>query len=290
MTAIVQTQKPPSMTGHLWVTFFLILVMFILRLPLLVGYRIIFATMPAWVSPVFEIGTYLLVSVLLVWESQSLQDYHINNLAIWMVILFKPLETIYLSLWKELNSPLAFPKIPSLVIWLTTLGLLVYFRPRLFQRGTIRRGDLKWLLLGGVAGLGVVLFMCYPMSFQISGLPSSIAVLPILMNGFVNIPYQVGYAAVSEEPVFRGFLWGYLQKMGWRDVWIWLFQAGLFWLGHLFYINSAPISFWLLIPLGGLVLGWLAWRSRSIATSMAAHGVMNGLSQSMALLVASFRS
>jgi len=38
-----------------------------------------------------------------------------------------------------------------------------------------------------------------------------------------------------------------------------------------------------------LVLDWLAWRSRSIATSMAAHGVANGLGFTLGYLVAAFR-
>jgi membrane protease YdiL (CAAX protease family) len=90
---------------------------------------------------------------------------------------------------------------------------------------------------------------------------------------------QMLFAGIIEEPFFRGFLWGALRKAGWRDHWILLAQAGLFWLGHFYYAGKAPWSFWLAIPAGGLVLGLLAWRSRSIATSMLAHGCMNGFGQ-----------
>lgn len=91
---------------------------------------------------------------------------------------------------------------------------------------------------------------------------------------------QMLYAGIAEEPFFRGFLWGSLRKTGLKDVWIWLIQAGLFWLGHFYALtNGAPWSFWLIVPVGGLVLGLLAWRSRSIATSMLAHGLANGLGQ-----------
>jgi membrane protease YdiL (CAAX protease family) len=103
----------------------------------------------------------------------------------------------------------------------------------------------------------------------------------VLLEGFL---YQLGYAAVTEEPLFRGFLWGYLRNLGWREVWIWLFQAGLFWLSHFYYFSRMPISFWL-VPIGALILGALAWRSRSIATSMAAHAAMNGLTQPLANLL-----
>jgi membrane protease YdiL (CAAX protease family) len=88
------------------------------------------------------------------------------------------------------------------------------------------------------------------------------------------------YAGIAEEPFFRGFLWGSLRKLGLKDVWIWLIQAGLFWLGHTYaLVNGAPWSFFFIVPVGGLVLGLLVWRSRSIAVSMAAHGLANGVGQ-----------
>ena len=86
-------------------------------------------------------------------------------------------------------------------------------------------------------------------------------------------------AGLAEEPFFRGFLWGGLRKTGLREVWIWLVQAGLFWLGHAYAFLYGPFSFWLIVPIAGLVLGLLVWRSRSIAPGMIAHGLANGLSQ-----------
>lgn len=211
------------------------------------------------------------------------------------MILFKPIETIYLSVLTRLDQtilvPMAFPRVPSLIIWIIALGLLVLFRGRLFQKGTVQRRDLKWLLFGGLAGLSLVLVYSFPMSLQIVNANPDHRnyISSYLINGLVWIPYQIGYAAVNEEPVFRGFLWGHLQKGGWRDVWIWLFQAGLFVFAHLYYINTAPIMFWFIVPLGALVFGWLAWCSRSIAASMVTHGVSNALGYTMGYLIAIFR-
>jgi membrane protease YdiL (CAAX protease family) len=44
-------------------------------------------------------------------------------------------------------------------------------------------------------------------------------------------------------------------------------------------LGRSPISFWVIVPLGGLVFGALAWRSRSVAVSMIAHGLLNGVLQ-----------
>ena len=51
----------------------------------------------------------------------------------------------------------------------------------------------------------------------------------------------------------------------------------LFWLAHIYLLGGSPITFWVSVPLGGLVVGVLAWRSRSIAVSMLAHGAANGV-------------
>ena len=133
----------------------------------------------------------------------------------------------------------------------------------------------------------MAILLAYPVTFQLGNDNRPITLPPfdlniLIVQGFV---YQLGYAAISEEPLFRGFLWGFLRKAGWREIWIWVFQAGLFWVGHIYYFGKLPVSFWLVVPAGGLMLGLLAWRSLSIATSMAAHAAMNGFTLYFAYLI-----
>lgn len=54
-------------------------------------------------------------------------------------------------------------------------------------------------------------------------------------------------------------------------------MTALFWLAHLYYIFEAPLRFWLVMPLGSGLLAYLAWRSRSVTSTMVAHGVMNAM-------------
>jgi membrane protease YdiL (CAAX protease family) len=42
-------------------------------------------------------------------------------------------------------------------------------------------------------------------------------------------------------------------------------------------LDRSPVTFWVIVPLGGLALGALAWRSRSIGVSMIAHGLLNAV-------------
>jgi membrane protease YdiL (CAAX protease family) len=87
--------------------------------------------------------------------------------------------------------------------------------------------------------------------------------------------YQIGFAAVSEEPLFRGFLWGYLRREGWREAWTWLFQAAVFTSAHMYFMDALAFDFWIVVPLAGLILGLFAWRTRSIAPGMLAHAAYN---------------
>ncbi len=290
MTTLNAASRAGFEQSHDRIALLLLFGLLVLRLPLLAGVALFTSPTPGWLSPVFELGTYLLTVSLVWWERARLADFHINAFAVAIIIFLKPIETLILATFVNGGMgtlPLAFPGIPALVIWIAAIGLLLALlrqQPNLFS---IRRKTVVWFIAGILAGIMMAILLAYPMSLQLGSGNRPGALPPfnldiILIQGFV---YQLGYAAVAEEPLFRGFLWGYLRKTGWRDVWIWLFQAGLFWLGHIYYLGKSPISFWLLAPTGGLVLGALAWRSRSIATSMAAHAVMNGLTAYLAYII-----
>lgn len=96
--------------------------------------------------------------------------------------------------------------------------------------------------------------------------------------------FQASVAAVNEEPLFRGLLWGYLLDRGWSDRPIFLVQAILFWSAHFYRAIDQPYEWWVLIPVASLLFGWVAWRSRSITGSMIAHAIGNALPDALTLL------
>jgi membrane protease YdiL (CAAX protease family) len=90
--------------------------------------------------------------------------------------------------------------------------------------------------------------------------------------------FPVGFllAGGCEEPLFRGFLWGFLKENRWPEVLIWIFQALLFGLAHGDYYFTYPDPWiWQRTFVGGLILGLVAWRSRSIVASALVHGILN---------------
>lgn len=260
-----------------------------LRIPFLSGLTLLGEQI--WLTPVYQIGTYLLTCCLIYWERKQLADFHIDRLALAIIILLKPIQTIILTIWKMQYDSLAFPKWPSLIIWFISLGLMIALlidRPSLAK---LSKNSYKWFGIGIMVGLFTELLLGYPGSFQVD--KSQILSPSFLFVSIKEIPllflYQLGYAAVSEEPLFRGFLWGYLQKAGWKSVWIWLFQAVLFSIGHIYYLKRFPISFWIIVPVGALVLGGLVWRSKTISSSLAAHATLNALGNVVWRIIASLR-
>ncbi|HVN56460.1 MAG TPA: CPBP family intramembrane glutamic endopeptidase [Anaerolineaceae bacterium] len=291
MSAAVQTVEMQASAVRTRVDLAFLLALLALRVSLITGVETVTGALPDWANVTYQVATYLLTVGFILFERDRLADFHIDALAIWIILFFKPLETIIYRLlyYDTTHSPLAFPEAPALLIWGAAFFLIAALRISGFLWPKIEKRNFLWLLWGAAAGIGLAILLAYPMSFRYTAVERTL-IPSVWRDGLVNIPYQVGYAAVSEEPLFRGILWGYLRHAGWKNLWIWLVQAGLFALSHLYYLSDRPFFFWVSVPLGGLVLGLLAWRSRSIATSMAAHGFVNGLGWTFAYLAAILRS
>jgi len=213
----------------------------------------------------------VLTAFLIWWERDDLAAIHVDRLAVALIVFFKPAQTVMLSYW-GIDTSLTFPHPASLFIWLVALLLAVSLELAAPSHAPVGWRTATWVTSGLLAGLAL----------------SALANLDAFRNTQELVPlsavsastglaffYQMGFAAVSEEPLFRGFLWGYVRRLGWNDAGVWLSQALLFMLAHLYFINALHIQFWLIVPAGGLILGLFAWRSRSIAPGMLAHAAYN---------------
>lgn len=251
----------------------LLAALLILRIPFLAGIIVIEGQTPDWVELVFDISTYLL-TVLFLWiERDHLSDYQIGPLALILILVAKPIMPLLTFLMGASFAPFSFPKPVSFSYLAISLGFVLALRLSGWHWKRITGIGFRWLLWGGLV---VAFLMGIPMAFT---LRSSHTLSGISWAGLwlalIRIPQQLGYAAVTEEPVFRAFLWGVLRKKGWKDLGILVFQAVLFMLAHAYYFQKMPLMFWISIPFGALALGFLAWRSRTITSSMAAHSMMN---------------
>jgi membrane protease YdiL (CAAX protease family) len=199
------------------------------------------------------------------------------------------METHILQYWK-FDSLLTFPKPFSLIIWSISILLILSLILGKYKFPKIHLNIIVWLIIGFISGIFTVLLIGYPGSLGIER-----SLLPYSFQQFISslspqlFFYQAGYAAVSEEPLFRGFLWGYLRKIRISNFKILLIQAFLFMVGHIYRIKTDPISLFIVVPIGAIILGILAWRSKTISTSIVTHATVNAIGMGVFRLFATLR-
>ncbi|QAT39974.1 CPBP family intramembrane glutamic endopeptidase [Clostridium sp. JN-9] len=240
-----------------------IVILFVLRIPFLGFLTLILGVEhSAVLYPIFEIGTYFFTALFIWTERDRLKEYHMDTISVFIFTLG--------PLWYKYSDFKI--RIPMMIIGLILLAALIASKHK-FSRVTMK--NIRWIIIGMAAGAVTAVISSFFLSKQVNntGMKATFSL------ALISILTQLTNAAILEEPFFRGILWGALKKLRWKDGWIYITQALLFWIGHIYYINTYPYSFWIVVPLASLVLGILAWRSRSIATSMAAHGMINGLGQ-----------
>lgn len=270
-------QTNPLLRRKTW-TWILIVLYFAFRIGLLGVYRFVMEMAPpAWVGPTFELAAYLLAALAIAINLDQLEAYKFDRLALGLFVLGKPVGVLLQSL--GLPFPYQPPVDLSIAFLIIAAGLLAWL---VVRRASIRaRGAPRWIDLG--LGLAAGLLAALASGLLVRSQQADFIPIQALLGQLLLLPVQqLAYAALSEEPFFRGFLWGALEQAGFKPLACFLVQGLLFWVAHFYYLTALPISFWLIVPLGSVLLGLLVWRSRSISTSMIAHGVMNGASQAIA--------
>jgi len=221
-------------------------------------------------SNVFQDGTYLLTAMLIFVKRDSLSEYNMDFTALF-IFMIAPVAKIISEYFLNANM-IQSDWWLQIAISICLLIALLLYRPKLHKRGI--KEILLWLLIAVAVGICSGLLMGYITSLQSSEHSATQPTIPLLINLFF---IQLGSAAAVEEPLFRGFLWGFLKNQHWNEYLIWLFQAALFMFGHIYYFGVNNFSFFIIVPFSALMFGLCAWRSRSIGTSMIVHGFYNSI-------------
>jgi len=224
----------------------------------------IFKNLPEDVIPLMVFGyealSFITICSLIVLNRDCLENYHIDRPAL---ILFMLGGSIFRT---------TLPGLPTVlevfVFWGTTIWLFIKLRKMSVE---YRKPYKSWWVYGIATGIlgGLLILILYSKNVRIE-ININNFLEPVLVGLFISF----SHAAIIEEPIFRGFLWGFLKNRGWKGQYILVFQALLFWLVHINYI-SKPFTFWITVPLSGLVLGGLAWKTKSIAPAILAHTIYN---------------
>lgn len=268
-TQMVQNSKPGPRFS---ISLVLLLGLLVLRIPFLTGIALFSKISPPWLEPIFSNSTFLLTAVLIWWERKRLEEFHIGYGSLGIFILGPIIFSILLKVMSFSSTPQNYLSIPwlQIVIALSLLAALIVKRPNL-QKVTVK--SVIWIIVSVVIGLVIGALYGYVNSVVFPTQRGSAVTFPLFIFMFVR---QITWAAALEEPLFRGFLWGYLKKAGWKDIWICFFQSGLFLVSHAYYITVNPIIF-INVFIAAFILGLVAWKSRSIANSMTVHGLFNSV-------------
>ena len=266
--ATIQEERHPIVGRIGW----LLLAYFLIRIPL-VNLLVLGGLTESYdLVQKLELASYVICAAMMAVASKSFRDFRIDRLSIILFIVF---GTVLRIPPPSAVSTAIDPIYYAFGLIALVLAVVV-LRSRQF-RGRWARTNWRWLVLGLLLEVGLGLFLATVASV-FSRLSIALQQAQQITTGafFLTFLFEMGHSAILEEPAFRGFLWGYLEQRGWHPASIWQFQAALFWLAHLRYIDT-PFTFWIAVPAGGLLLGWLSWKSKSISASLLAHAAYNSL-------------
>lgn len=159
-----------------------------------------------------------------------------------------------------------------MIYWAYTNNQFVFKNPVPYPKGT----GLLILLSMLLALVPVLLFpstLKTPLSLQ------------IFITTFLGVLQSYLVLNIFEEVIFRGALWAYLRSHGISERVTFFVQAFLFWIAHhRTLLLGEQYFFWVATPCIAILLGLLAWRSKSLTPSTIGHFLFNFISQLLLII------
>ena len=226
--------------------------------------------------------------------SPSVKDIYADRIEFWIIMLYGliligsfPIITLVIKLNQLQLEKLNIDKF--FVVMLTTSGLiglyslpynclagiaLIYTVYILFDNkirfGVADRHALrKFLLIVSVSTAILVFIVSFFANTKIDLLNTEKSVRHFLLEAIPN--------SIHEEVVYRGMLYMFLRDLGMSESKTFYTQAVLFWISHINYLIESAVGFWITLPILSLILGYIAYRSKSITPSAIVHILYNAL-------------
>ena len=221
---------------------------------------------PEWLSLSFYLSLYLIIGLLIYEERENLANSNIDKSFLILFLIFGSILRIMNS-----GNPIILC-VGNLLFVLIAFWLFIVMRKSKPQFSHPRLMGV-WLLIAILVGIWEVALFAGLGFFEdtLSGLLSKTT-----YNVVGYFFYSLGNPALSEEPVFRGFLWGIMRRFGYKEKTILCFQAILFTLAHFDFNSKQPVVvFFVGTLIFSVLVGFIAWKSRSVTPGLVAHALHN---------------
>lgn len=213
---------------------------------------------------IYLIVSYSAILTMTLLERNYLHEFHIDNKSLWLFVfscfirrrLGIPYEIYYL--------------LPIMLCGI--IGAL----HAIFHRTHLPKTNPKSMFGGIIVGLVVVFISALFEFTQSQQWLDSIYTSNLTLYFIRELVFQLSFVVLIEEFIFRGFLFGYLEKLGLQSQAASVGQAILFWMLHYTRIGS-PITFFISIPLLTLATSFVAKRYKQIFPSIIVHVTVNTL-------------
>lgn len=252
----------------IYLSFIVFIVLILLRYVVIIFPRYDIIYLPNRIK-IFHDYTYIFTLLFILLNIKRLKEFYIGLYTIIFITIW-PFINYFIVYFTDRQSYYDYKleMLSVLIFYFLLVLIIIIFKPKIYIEPI--KKYLLWILIAIILGATFKIVMGYLNDmFRVNG--KSISLFVYLFTS------QTMNAAILEEPLFRGIMWKYLRNLNLNAFWICTIQALCFMLGHIYYFDNYKFSFWILVPLAGLLLGFIAWRSRNITSSIVAHGIINSL-------------
>jgi membrane protease YdiL (CAAX protease family) len=225
----------------------------------------------SWMTEYIDI--FLLIPILLLMKDDIVfQDSNIDSVSIVILIIGFTLFRVLIIYDVRL--------IPLTVIFICLTVVLILKNPKII--GNIKSINVRNLIYQNICGILLGLVIGFSLvvirytlenTFEIGTLSLSQVIATILQFS-LSITYYFAKSAVLEEPIFRGYLYGYLTNRRVKFISYLIIQTIIFMICHMNYINR-PVTFWVVLPISSIILGVSAKISKSLILPIWIHTLIN---------------
>jgi membrane protease YdiL (CAAX protease family) len=215
-----------------------------------------------YIAYAYTIFSYLALTVIISLEIKNLHEFHIDHISLWLFV-FSCFIRSRLGISNELFYQLLF----------IVFGVTIIFKTAK-NYSSIPRTTKKAAFAGLILACLVLVISTLAEFFQVRNWLNSNYLTSLGLNLLRQSVFQLSFVVLIEEFVFRGFLAGYLIKLGLQEKNAFLIQGLLYWVMH-YTRFSDPITFFITLPVLAWSTSFIVYRYKQLTPALIIHMAVN---------------